>query len=118
MSDGSATHEENGHGGHYIVPVSAYAKVISALFVLMTITVVVAFIDLGAWNPVLALVIAISKAVLIVLVFMNVYVSSRLTKMFAASAFFWLLFLFCMIIVDFLSREMVTQPLAWEMGPR
>lgn len=118
MSDGSATHEENGHGGHYIVPVSAYFKVICALFVLMTITVVVAFFDLGAWNPVLAVAIAITKAVCIVLVFMNVYVSSRLTKMFVASAFFWLLFLFGMIIIDFLSRELVTHPQAWEMGPR
>ena len=110
MSFNTATHEEH---GHHIVSVKTYGLVIAALFVLMAATVGAAFIDLGSFNPVLALLIAVSKAVLIVLIFMNVYFSTRLTQIFVAGGFFWLTFLFGMIIIDFLSRGIVTTPQPW-----
>lgn len=110
MTNDSAVHEEH---GHHVVPVSKYVQVIGALFFLMALTVIMAFVDLGAWNPVIALAIAVSKAVFIVLIFMNVYYSTRLTQIFVASCFFWLLFLFGMMIIDFLSRGMVTTPQPW-----
>ncbi len=113
MSDTTATHDDNGHD-HHIVSVKAYGMVISALFFLMFLTVFMAFVDLGSLNPFIALAIAVSKAVLIVLIFMNVWFSTRLTQIFVAGGFFWLLILFGMIIIDFVSRAMVTNPQAWE----
>ncbi len=110
MSDNTATDEEH---GHHIVSVKTYSMVIGALFVLMAATVGAAFIDLGGFNPILALMIAVSKALLIVLIFMNVYFSTRLTQIFVASCFFWLTFLFGMMIIDFLSRGLVTTPQPW-----
>lgn len=110
MTNDSAAHDEH---GHHVVPVSKYVQVICALFFLMALTVVMAFVDLGAWNPVIALAIAVSKAIFIVLIFMNVYYSTRLTQIFVAACFFWLTFLFGMMIIDFLSRGMVTTPQPW-----
>jgi cytochrome c oxidase subunit 4 len=51
-----------------------------------------------------ALAIAFAKAALIVLVFMHVQYSSRLTKLFAAAGFFWLIILFLFTFSDYLTR--------------
>jgi len=114
MTNTSVTHDDHGEG-HKIVPLSYYVVVICALFVLMFATVYMAFWDVGpVANVLIAIGIAVTKAVLIVLIFMNVYFSSRLTQIFVAGGFFWLLILFGLIIIDFLSREMVTTPQSWE----
>lgn len=112
MSDGSSTHEDHGHE-HYIVPVKAYFGVLVALGFLMALTIGAAFIDLGSFNPILAILIAIAKALFIVLIFMNVYFSTKLTKIFVVGAFFFLIILFGLIIIDFISRTMVSNPQPW-----
>jgi cytochrome c oxidase subunit IV len=115
MSDTTRTHEDHGHEhSHYIVPVWMYALVLGGLAILMVATIVASFYDLGPMTVVVALAIASTKAVLIVLIFMNVYFGTRLTKIFVLGGFFWLVFLFGLIIIDFLSRTMVTNPLPWE----
>jgi cytochrome c oxidase subunit IV len=115
MSDTTTTHDDHGHEhSHYIVPVRLYAMVLAGLAILMFATVYAAFFDLGPATVILALLIATTKATLIVLIFMNVYFSTRLTKIFVLGGFFWLVFLFGLIIIDFISRQMVTNPLPWE----
>lgn len=116
MTDHATTHH---HGdaheqAHHIVSVRSYFFVFLALMFLMVLTVVAAFFDLGAVNPVIALSIAISKATFIVLIFMNVYFSTKLTKIFVGAGFFWLLIMFGLMIIDFVSREMVVNPLPWD----
>jgi len=111
MSDGTATHDDH---DHHIVSVKTYSFVIAYLFFMMFLTVYMSFQDVGPlMNPAIAVAIAVGKAIAIVLIFMNVFFSTRLTKIFVAGAFFWLLFLFGMIIIDFVSRRMVTTPDPW-----
>jgi cytochrome c oxidase subunit IV len=92
--------------GH-VAPKSMYYLVFAALMVGTALTVGVAFIDLGALNNVLMLGIAITKGLLVVLFFMHVRWSTRLTWLVVASGFFWLLILFGLTMTDYLSRGWV-----------
>jgi cytochrome c oxidase subunit 4 len=53
------------------------------------------------------LAIACTKALLVVLYFMHVRWSTRLTWVVAASGFFWLLILFGLTMADYVSRGWV-----------
>jgi cytochrome c oxidase subunit 4 len=92
--------------GH-VAPKSMYYAVFAALMVGTAITVAVAFVDLGPLNNVLMLGIAITKALLVVLFFMHVRWSTRLTWLVVASGFFWLLILFGLTMQDYLTRGWV-----------
>lgn len=81
-----------------------YVWVFLALIVGTVLTVVVAKFDLGALNNIVMLAIAITKALLVVLFFMHVRWSSRLTWVVAASGFLWLLILFVLTMADYMSR--------------
>jgi cytochrome c oxidase subunit 4 len=95
--------------GH-ISPKSTYYTIFGALMILTAITVSVAFINLGALNFPVALAIAILKATLVILFFMHVKYSSRLTKLICGTAFFFLLVLFGLTLSDYLSRGWFTAP--------
>lgn len=97
----------------HVVPPSVYVKVFGGLTILMILTWVMAFINLGVFNPIVALTIAILKALLIVLFFMNVKYSSRLTWVFVAGGFFWLLILFFMLMPDYVSRDWQSPVQSW-----
>jgi cytochrome c oxidase subunit IV len=92
--------------GH-VAPKSMYYAVFAALMFGTALTVAVAFIDLGAMNNVLMLGIAMTKALLVILFFMHVRWSTRLTWVVAASGFFWLLILFGLTMQDYLTRGWV-----------
>ena len=78
--------------------------------VLTAITVGVAFVNLGPLNFPVALSIAVLKATLVILFFMHVKYSSRLTKLIIAGGFFFLLVLFVLTMTDYLSRGWQTYP--------
>jgi cytochrome c oxidase subunit IV len=78
--------------GH-ISPKSTYYGIFGALMVLTAVTVGAAFTPLGAFNFPVAISIAILKATLVILFFMHVKYSSRLTKMIVAMSFFFLMIL-------------------------
>jgi cytochrome c oxidase subunit 4 len=63
-----------------------------------------AYIDLGRFNPFIALTIAIVKATFVVLYFMHLRYSTRLTWVVAASGVFWLGILFALTLSDYLTR--------------
>jgi cytochrome c oxidase subunit 4 len=84
-----------------------YYAVFAALLVGTGLTVAVAFVDLGALNNVLMLGIAMTKALLVILFFMHVRWSTRLTWVVAASGFVWLLILFGITMSDYLTRGWV-----------
>ena len=92
--------------GH-VAPKSMYYAVFAALIVGTALTVGAAFIDMGALNNIVMLGIAITKALLVVLFFMHVRWSTRLTWVVAASGFFWLLILFGLTMQDYLTRGWV-----------
>src|SRR3954453_13763031 len=95
--------------GH-ISPKSTYYTIFAALMVLTGITVGVAFIHLGSLNFPVALAIAITKATLVILFFMHVKYSSKLTKMIVGMAFFFLAVMFALTMTDYLSRGWFTSP--------
>jgi cytochrome c oxidase subunit 4 len=84
-----------------------YYAVFAALIVGTGLTVAAAFVDLGALNNVVMLGIAITKATLVVLFFMHVRWATRLTWVVAASGFVWLLILFGLTMMDYVSRGWV-----------
>src|ERR1043165_4936531 len=81
-----------------------YLVILTALVIGTCATWGIAFIDLGIFNPVVALTIAVIKAVLVILFFMHVFYSSRLTKLTVAAGFFWLLIMITISLSDYLPR--------------
>jgi cytochrome c oxidase subunit 4 len=64
----------------------------------------VAYFDLGPFNTVAALGIAVFKALLVVLVFMHVRYSPKLTWAVAIGSIFWLGILLVLTMADYLTR--------------
>jgi len=87
-----------------VVPKRTYFWVAALLFVLLVLTIAMAYVDLGSLNIVVAMTIAIAKAVLVVLFFMHLRYSSRVTWVFASAGVFWLLILFILTMSDYATR--------------
>jgi cytochrome c oxidase subunit 4 len=96
---------------HEVAPARTYIVVFLALAVLTITTVVVSRIELGEYNFIAAITIAVIKAVLVILFFMHVKGSSAMTKLFVGAGFFWMAILLVFILSDYLSR-------GWLPGPR
>lgn len=88
-----------------IVPRKTYFSVGIALLVLFIITVAAAYVDLGRFNILVALTIAIIKGTLVVLYFMHVRYSSHVTWVFAIGGFLWLIILFALTLSDYWTRS-------------
>ncbi len=100
---------------HHIVPVRLYAAIFAALLCLTALTVAVSFVDLGGGrlhmaNALAAITIAISKALLVVLFFMHVRWSGRLTWIFVGAGAFWLIILFTLMLGDYFTRPEFPPP--------
>jgi cytochrome c oxidase subunit 4 len=94
----------------HIASVKSYVGIFLVLMVLTTVTVLVAYVNLGQLNKVVALGIASFKATLVILYFMHVKYSSRLTKVVIMSGFFFLIILLGLTMVDYGSREWTPVP--------
>ena len=88
----------------HIVPRKTYFSVFAALLVLTALTVIVANIQLGKMNDIVAMSVAVTKMMLVLLFFMHVRYSSRLIWVIVASMFFWLLILLSLTLTDYTSR--------------
>lgn len=91
-------------GQPHVAPTRLYLTIFLALMVGTALTVWVAFFDLGVFNNIVMLTIACAKALLVVLFFMHLRWSSRLTWVVAGSGFFWLLIMFSLTLADYMSR--------------
>ena len=79
---------------HHIIPIKTYLKVFGALMFLTVLTVAVTYIDLGSFNIVLAMFIAIIKSTLVLLFFMHLYYDNKTNLMFfLASILFMIIFI-------------------------
>jgi cytochrome c oxidase subunit 4 len=87
-----------------IAPRPVYYRVFAALIALTLLTVGVALIDLGPLNIVLNLAIAVCKALLVMLFFMHLRYSSRLTWVVAGAGVIWLAHLLIFTLADYLTR--------------
>jgi cytochrome c oxidase subunit IV len=101
----AAHHAAVGHHSHRPL----YLKIFAALMVLLVLTVVAAKFQIpGSGNIIVALAIAIIKAVLILLFFMHFRDSDHLTWLVGAATVAWFLILIAMTLQDYLSRDMIT----------
>ena len=89
---------------HTIVPPRVYVTIWALLLVFTAITVVVAGIDLGIMNVVVMLGIAVTKAVLVILYFMDIRDASRLTRLVVVSGFVWFAIMVLFTMTDVLTR--------------
>ena len=97
-------HDET-EGEHvHIVSPKIYLVIFLALLVGTAVTVAVSFIDLGVFNPIVALFIACVKMTLVVLFFMHVKYSTKLTKLTVLGGLFTFLVLISMTLTDYMSR--------------
>ncbi|MGE4082439.1 MAG: cytochrome C oxidase subunit IV family protein [Vicinamibacterales bacterium] len=94
----------------HVSPLSTYLSIFAALMVLSAITVGAAFVNLGALNPVVALTIAVIKATLVILFFMHVKYSSRLTKLTVVLSLFFVVILFAETLMDYATRGLGPLP--------
>lgn len=99
---------------HVILPQKLYFQIFAVLLTLTCVTVAVAYIDLGPLNNVMALSIAMTKTILVILYFMHVRYSSHLTWVFVGAGFFWLLILIAFTLSDVFSRGWLPLPRGWE----
>lgn len=109
MAHGQASNTDHetyqGHAApHHQAPLGAYFAVFAALMVLTVITVAVSRIDLGAFNTAVAMAIAVIKATVVILWFMHVIHSPRLTWIVVIASFLWLGVLFVLTFSDYLTR--------------
>lgn len=95
---------------HHIVPIRTYLLVFLALIAGTIITTLVAYQDLGSFNIVVALTIAVCKASLVILFFMHVKYSPKLTKLVVVAGVFWLVILLTMTETDLLTRTWMGVP--------
>jgi cytochrome c oxidase subunit IV len=93
------------HAQHHIVTPAQYCIVFATLLVGTLITVLAAYKDMGALNPVIALGIACTKACIVILFFMHAKYQSRLIKMTIGSGFFLFIVLITMTMSDYISRS-------------
>ena len=88
----------------HIMPTRVYYTIFAILLFCTYLPVQIAFLDLGVLNTVAALAIAVFKATLVVLFFMHVKYSPRLTWAVVLGSIFWLGILLTLTMTDYLTR--------------
>jgi|SRR3954469_19589341 cytochrome c oxidase subunit IV len=92
----------------HILPKRVYYTIFAILLLCTYLTVQIAFFDLGPLNTVAALGIATFKATIVVLFFMHVKYSSRLTWAVVLGSIFWLGIMLALTLSDYLTRSWLT----------
>jgi len=88
----------------HVVPQKVYLLVFATLLCMTLITVDVAFYNFGWINIYIALLIATFKATIVVMYFMHVKYSPKLTWAFALAGIFWLIILMTLLLSDYFTR--------------
>jgi cytochrome c oxidase subunit 4 len=91
------------------LPVRRYLAVFAALLALTALTTWIAFQDLGPWNSAVAITIAVIKATLVALFFMELIRSAPMNRVFLGAAIVWLLLLLGLTFADVATR-------GWALG--
>ena len=101
------------HAEH-IVPVKIYVVIWVSLLLLTGLTTGVAYIDMGVFNTVVALVIAVTKMMLVVLFFMHVKYTTGLPRIVMIAALFWLAIMMSLTLSDELTRKWTPPGRPWQ----
>lgn len=89
---------------HHVVSVKLYAAVFLALLALTITTVAVSKLELGEFNFIAAMTIAVIKGTLVAAFFMDLRRATSLTTLIAAAGLFWLAILLALVMSDYGSR--------------
>jgi cytochrome c oxidase subunit 3 len=100
--------EERPAVSSHVLPVATYRRIFRILIALTIVTVIVSFIDLGVVNPIVALLIAFTKAYLVVSFFMHLKFLNRLTRTIFLTGVFAVILLFAIALDDELTRTSTT----------
>jgi cytochrome c oxidase subunit IV len=91
-----------------------YVVVFFCLVSLTILTWRVAYIDLGRWNMIVALMISITKTALVGVFFMHLRWSSSIVRLVVFAAIFWLAIMITLTLGDILTRNSVAQVQPWQ----
>jgi cytochrome c oxidase subunit IV len=103
-------HQEHSSHAEHIDSVKTYALVLLALLAATILTALVATLDLGPFNIIVALGIAVTKMLLVALFFMHVRYSTNLTRLVIVGGMLWLAILLLLSFVDFGTRGAIGVP--------
>jgi len=95
---------------HPVESVKLYAAVFAALLALTLTAVAISKLELGEYNFIAAMTIAVLKGTLVVMFFMNVRHATSMTKLFVGAGFFWMAILLVFLLSDYLSRSWLPAP--------
>jgi cytochrome c oxidase subunit IV len=99
---------------HVPIPkVGTLVAVWATLIVLTGLTSYVSYFELGEWNIVVALIIAVTKASLVAWIFMAVRHTTSLTKLFCVAGLAWLSILILLTYSDYSTRDWTYQAKPW-----
>ena len=90
-----------------VVQPRVYVRTCVALLALLALTWAIAYVDLGSFNLIVALAVAVAKAIAIALFFMHIKGSSRLLHLAAVAGVIWLVFLISLTVGDYITRGWV-----------
>ena len=106
----SSEHAHASHGAGHVSPISLYVTIFLALMVMTGVTVGAAYVNLGRFNFLVAMIIACFKASLVIWYFMHVKYQSKLTKLTLATGLFFLTILLSMMLLDYSSKAFTPMP--------
>ncbi len=98
----------------HIAPKRLYFFVFGSLLVLTLLTWRIAYINLGQWNTVVALAIAVLKAGLVATFFMHLRWSGSMMRIVVCAAIFWLAIMITLTLGDILTRNCVSPARGWQ----
>ena len=103
---------------HVFIPkVSTLVAVWATLVVLTGVTSAASYVDVGEWNIVVALLIAVTKASLVVWIFMGVRHTTTLTRLFVVAGLVWLFIMILLTFSDYRTRGWTYQAQPWADNP-
>lgn len=100
----------------HILPKKTYLLVFTALILFTALTTGVAYIDLGPYNAVAALAIAVCKACLVVLFFMHLKYQVGMTRVVLLAAVVWLSILIVFTLSDVFTRNWSPTAQPWQQS--
>jgi cytochrome c oxidase subunit 4 len=101
----------------HIPKVGTLVAVWGALIFLTFATTAASYLELGEFNIVLAMLIALTKVSLVAWIFMGVRYSTMLTRLFCVAGLIWLVIMMIVTSSDYVSRGWQYQPQPWSHAP-
>ncbi|MEM4271008.1 MAG: cytochrome C oxidase subunit IV family protein [Candidatus Pacearchaeota archaeon] len=97
-------HKTENHHTHHVIPIPVYVGVLIVLLIGTVITVWVAQYDFGAWNTIIAMLVATIKASFVLGFFMHLKYDNMMNRVIFGSGFFFLLLLISFSAADIFTR--------------